>query len=138
MSDIALFRAQIGHFNANVKLKLESKNKFSLLKIAFSRFQLEILGMIYIIFNIIGYLCSEFVINYYDNNKLVHTIFLFVSVNKILHNLNPACVFQVTKLLLYIGGIFYIIKTLFSRLTYLILNRDEPVVFLLLFLVKNI
>ena len=138
MSDIILFRAQIGLFHCNVKCKLESKNKFSLLKIAFSRFQLEIWAMIYIIFNIVGFLCAQFFINYYDNLKFARTIFLLVSMNKCLHYLNPASVLPVIKLLLYIGGIFYITKTLFSMLMLSILNRDEPVLFLLLFLVKNI
>ena len=85
----------------------------------------------------IGAILIEGFLKYYKNLRSIKSVFLFASMNKILHHQNPDCVIPVMKALLYFGGIFYIIKTLFSRHLFLILNRNKPVAVILLFLLKT-
>ena len=49
-----------------------------------------------------------------------------------------ASLFPVSKMLLSSGGIFYILKTLFSRQFFLFFNQNEPIAIMLLFLVNNL
>ena len=136
--NIVLYRAQIGLFYANSKCHRAPKNNFFLLKMAFSRFQIEIYLLVYVILYTVWHLFIDLGLKYYKNCKEAKVLFLLALINRISPGQGMASLFPVSKILLYSGGTLYILKTLFSRQFFLFFNQNEPVAIMLLFLVNNL